>query len=105
MNDFANGEDVYVIDKNGFDLWEGKIVRKEGSSKVGIHYPDYPEDDEGDVYYRRVLEKTERNSTIFMLQEEVRKKSEEEMERKKREKRGSGESGEQKTKKSRKKKI
>lgn len=79
-HEFQKGEEVYMIDPNGFDLWEGVVEGVDGD-KISIHYPEFPEDDETVEGTERVLVKTDVNKEIYNKQEEVRKlKMEEEEE-------------------------
>lgn len=72
MPDFTPevNEKVLVIDKNGYDIWEGKVQSNE-NGKIAIHYQEYPEEDEtveGDGI-QRILKWTRTNSRIFHQQE------------------------------------
>jgi hypothetical protein len=71
-HEFAVGEDVFVIDRNGYDIWEGQVVAV-GSDKIAIHYPDYPEDDEELAGTDRLLAVTDANKAIYAEMEEARK--------------------------------
>ena len=78
---FHEKEDVFIIDKNGFDIWDG-IISIINDTKYFIHYPDYPNDDEI-VEKKRILPCTPKNNSIFKHQEiQRRKKEEEEIEHK-----------------------
>ena len=69
---FLEKENVFIIDKNEFDIWEGTIQIINDVQYL-IHYPDYPEDDET-VGLERILPKTNKNKQIYMYQEEKRQK-------------------------------
>ena len=59
---------VYVIDPNGFDIWEGVINSGFQNNVYEIHYPDFPEDD-GPAHYTRVLRRVPNNKQIYDEQE------------------------------------
>lgn len=69
---FKKGEKVYVIDPNGYDIWEGQITDVKDNT-YHVHYPEYPEDD-GPITEtaKRVLVQTKRNKDIFTKQEKIR---------------------------------
>lgn len=75
-HNFHINQKVYVIDKNGYDIYEAVIKRIKGKA-IYIHYPDFPNDDEiisGRNRKIRILEKTKKNNEIFEKQEEERNK-------------------------------
>lgn len=78
---FAKGEKVYVIEPNGYDIWEAEINEVKSNGTYAVHYPAFPEDDcdisEED---KRILVQTKKNKKIFDEQEEVRNEKEEESE-------------------------
>ena len=41
--ELSDGQEVFVIDINCFDIYEAVVYLKEG--RVEVHYPEYPEDD------------------------------------------------------------
>lgn len=67
-------DEVYVIDPNGVDLWEGIIINNKPGSIFGIHYPGFPNDDEIIKGCARLLRRTPINDRIFHKQEELRNK-------------------------------
>mgnify|MGYP001107914598 CR=1 FL=1 len=78
---FKEEEIVYVIDPNGYDIWEGQISKIVGDA-YAIHYPEYPEDDGELNGTERILPQTEKNKDIFRIMEHVRSTSEEKAPRK-----------------------
>jgi IS4 transposase len=68
---FSVGEDVFVIDTNGYDIWEAQITAVVGAS-VAVHYPDYPDDDEELTGIARLLRVTDKNREIFDAMEQTR---------------------------------
>ena len=74
---FRNGDDVFVIDANGYDIYKGRIVNVVGDT-YAIHYPEYPEDDEEVAGKSRLLVMNDKNIEIFEEQERMRKEIEEE---------------------------
>lgn len=68
---FTAGEQIYVIDPNGFDLYEAEI-KSVGENSWHVHYPDYPEDDFTAKNTSRFLLKTETNMKIYEEQETIR---------------------------------
>ena len=72
---FKNGDDVYVIDGNGYDIYLGKIVNVVGDT-YAIHYPAWPEDDEELNGSERLLALSDRNKEIFEQQEKLRREIE-----------------------------
>ncbi|KAK8888034.1 hypothetical protein M9Y10_039094 [Tritrichomonas musculus] len=75
---FQKDEEVYMIDPNGLDLWEGIIEKAEGN-KYSIHYPEFPTDDEDVEGTDRVLVRTDKNKEIYNNQEKIRAEKEEEI--------------------------
>lgn len=75
---FQKDEEVYMIDPNGLDLWEGIIEKVEGN-KYSIHYPEFPTDDEDVEGTDRVLVRTDKNKEIYNNQEKIRAEKEEEI--------------------------
>lgn len=77
---FTKGEKVYVIDPNGYDIWEAEITEVKENS-VSVHYPEYPEDD-GEIQNdtKRVLAQSKKNKKIFEDQEAVRNEKDNEEE-------------------------
>ena len=73
---FVEAEEVYVIDKNEFDIYEAVIQKVEGD-KYHIHYPDYPQDDEVIEGTVRIVERNEANKAIYADQEASRLEKEE----------------------------
>jgi len=70
-HEFKLKETVFMIDPNGYDIWEGQITSIEGL-KFSIHYPDYPNDDEVVEGTERMLVATKMNRRIFNNQEAKR---------------------------------
>lgn len=72
-HEFKVDEGVYVIDQNGFDIYEAVITDIDGDGVYSIHYPDWPDDDctitDED---ERLLAKTGRNVRIYRDQEKIR---------------------------------
>ena len=73
------GEKIYVIDPNGYDIWEAEIVEI-GTTSWFVHFPDYPEDDGQYETPDQFLLRTEKNRSIFEKQEKARKENQEEEE-------------------------
>ena len=73
------GEKIYVIDPNGFDIWEGEI-QEIGITTWSVHFPDYPQDDRKYRTTNQFLLRTEGNKKIFEEQEKARKENNEEEE-------------------------
>jgi hypothetical protein len=61
-------EKVFVIDKNGFDIWEAQITTIQNGT-YSVHYPEFPEDDEALPDTSRILLDTRVNRRIFNNQE------------------------------------
>lgn len=72
---FNKNEEVFVIDKNRFDIWEGVISKRIYGNKYSVHYPSFPQDDEIIKGIRRILPKTKKNIDIFREQERLRNES------------------------------
>ena len=71
---YANGEKVYCIDANGYDIWDGYVESyKKGYYR--IRFVDFP-NETSQVSAGRLLMQTERNKKIFQEQEEIRKQLE-----------------------------
>jgi hypothetical protein len=70
-HDFKPKEKVFVIDPNGYDLWEG-IITSIKSNKLGIQYPAFPGEDEELEDTSRILTDTRVNRRIFNMQEAIR---------------------------------
>jgi hypothetical protein len=87
-HEFAVGESVFVIDQNGYDIWEAQVVAVVGD-KIAVHYPEYPEDDEELTGTDRLLVATDANKAIFTEMEETRKQAEAESEEKRKPRRQS----------------
>ncbi|EAX96865.1 hypothetical protein TVAG_390720 [Trichomonas vaginalis G3] len=68
---FKEGEEIYMIDPNGFDIYKAQIVKIEGT-QYKIHYPEYPEDDETVENTDRILALSRINTRIFNNQEAAR---------------------------------
>lgn len=68
---FTVGEQIYVIDPNGYDLYEAEI-KSVGENSWHVHYPEYPEDDFTAKNTSRFLLKTDTNFKIYREQEDVR---------------------------------
>lgn len=75
---FHVNDEVYVIDKNGYDLWEAVIVKNNSGAFFGIHYPNFPQEDETIKGGSRILRRTPKNIKIYKKQEEMRNKALEE---------------------------
>ena len=84
---FKEEENVYVIDPNGFDIWEAQIS-KIVADNYAVHYPDYPEDDEELNGTDRLLAATEKNKDIYRRMENNREKNKQQNEKKKNQRRG-----------------
>ncbi|OHT04007.1 hypothetical protein TRFO_28610 [Tritrichomonas foetus] len=76
---FKEEEEVYMIDPNGFDLWEG-VITKIVEDKYAIHYPEFPQDDEEVTGTDRILPRTDKNKDLYRRMENNRKSNEEEEE-------------------------
>jgi hypothetical protein len=74
---FKISDEVYIIDDNGYDIFEA-IIKTKVNDRYEIHYPEYPDDD-GFVHKSRILFQTEQNKKIFEEQEESRKQTEQEL--------------------------
>lgn len=85
--EFKEGENVYVIDPNGFDIWEAQIS-KIVADNYAVHYPDYPQDDEELNGTARLLAATEKNKDIYARMENNREKNRELNEKRKNQRRG-----------------
>ena len=72
---FAEGDTVYIIDKNKRDLWKG-TVKKVLKSGYTIHFDDDDEDEK--VKKQRVIAVTEKNTSIFEEQVKLREEIEKE---------------------------
>ena len=70
-HDYQPREEVYVIDNDGYDIYEAVIVNVEGF-RYTVHYPEYPNDDEVLDGTSRLLPKTRVNTRIYRNQEVVR---------------------------------
>jgi hypothetical protein len=68
---FSRGERVFVIDPNGFDLWEG-VISSVNKGIPTIRYLDGDAIDEKISDKSRILAKTETNQEIFDSQEAIR---------------------------------
>jgi hypothetical protein len=64
-------EKVFVIDKNGFDIWEAEITQIQNGT-YAIHYLEFPDDDENLTETNRILVNTRVNHRIFNQQESDR---------------------------------
>jgi hypothetical protein len=70
-HNFQVREKVFIIDNNGFDIWEAQIKDIQGGS-VTVHYPGFPDDDEAINDFARVLVDGRVNRRIFNSQEATR---------------------------------
>ena len=70
-HEFQPKEQVYVIDENGFDIYEAVIKSIEGLH-YSVHYPEYPSDDQVLDGTARLLPKTRVNTRIYKNQEATR---------------------------------
>lgn len=65
--EFTEGEKVYVIDENKYDIYEGLIKNIDGDGVFSIHYLEWPDDDctltEGDNCV--FIAKAKKNDRIF----------------------------------------
>lgn len=79
-HEFKDGEQIYVIDPNKYDIWAAEIqsVTDKGYK---IHYPDYPDDDCLVEDASSFLVKDDVNTKIFKSQEKIRKQLEEKEDR------------------------
>ena len=68
---FVEGEKIYIIDPNGFDIYQAEI-RSYRNGTYDIHYPQYPSDDFTTTDTSRFLVINEANQAIFNDQESVR---------------------------------
>lgn len=84
---FKEEENIYVIDPNGFDIWEAQIS-KIVADNYAVHYPQYPEDDEEINGTDRLLPQTEKNKDIYARMENNRQKNIEQKEKRKNQRRG-----------------
>jgi hypothetical protein len=73
-HEFQIGESIYVIDPNEFDIWTAEVTEVL-EDEIGVHYPDWPEDD-GLVARSRCLVISDKNKEIFEDQEETRAEKE-----------------------------
>lgn len=70
-HEFKEGEKVYVIDPNGYDMWEA-IILKKNKDKFSVHYPEYSDDDEELTGTARMLVKNKNNIELYKKMEEQR---------------------------------
>jgi hypothetical protein len=77
-HEFTVGEHVYVIDNNGFDIFDA-VISDLQDSQIQVDYPDWP-DDAGWVERERVIPSNRANDAIFNAQERIRKQKEREEE-------------------------
>jgi hypothetical protein len=70
-HEFKVREKVFVIDPNGFDIWEAVIVNA-NDGKIALRYPEYPADNEEFEDTARILVDTRVNRRIFNAQEATR---------------------------------
>jgi hypothetical protein len=68
---FEVKEKVFVIDKNGFDIWQAEISDIQNGTYT-IHYLEFPDDDEKLAETSRILVDTRINHRIFNNQESDR---------------------------------
>ena len=69
---FAENEKIYVIDDNGFDIYEAIIKQVRNGIIYDVEYPDYPDDNFSTVSTARFLLRTEKNKAIYEQQEAIR---------------------------------
>jgi hypothetical protein len=70
-NHYRTNERLFVIDANGFTLWQAEITRVR-AGKYSVQYPEYPEDPEDDQEVQDtawILADTRANCRIFRTQE------------------------------------
>jgi hypothetical protein len=70
-HEFKPKEKVFVIDPNGFDIWEA-VITSVRAGKYSVHYPEYPEDDQEIEDTARILVDNRANRRIFKSQEAQR---------------------------------
>ena len=70
---FQEEENVFVIDPNGFDIWEAQIT-KIVNDRYAVHYPEYPQDDE-ELTTARLLVASEKNQELFLKMENNRQRN------------------------------
>ena len=68
---FVQGEKIYVIDPNGFDIYVAEILTYRNGN-YSIHYPQYPSDDFTTNDTSRFLVINDANRQIFEDQESIR---------------------------------
>jgi hypothetical protein len=73
-HEFQIGEPIYVLDPNEFDIWTAEVTEVL-EDELGVHYPDWPEDD-GPVPRIRCLVVSDKNRVIFEDQERTRAEKE-----------------------------
>lgn len=78
---FSNDDEIYVIDKNGVDLWKAKIKKVNKKSFV-VSFDDIDEDERRYKDASNFIERNENNNKIYEEQVKKRKEIEEEMKRK-----------------------
>jgi hypothetical protein len=71
-HEFKVKEKVFVIDgETGYDIWEGQIVAIE-NSKISVHYPEFPKEDETLENTSRLLVDNRANRRIYNQQQMTR---------------------------------
>lgn len=70
-HEFKVKEVVFVIDPNGYDIWEANITAVDGN-KYSVHYPDFPNEDTVLDDKSRILVDTRVNRRIYNNQETAR---------------------------------
>ena len=68
---FEKDEKIYVIDENGYDIYEA-IIKDINENNYSIHYPDYPQDDKIFDNIKNFLVITPKNEKIFKKQDQIR---------------------------------
>jgi hypothetical protein len=68
---FQVNDVVYVIDPEGFDIYEATI-RSVDDETYDVWYPDYEQDEQIDREDNRLLERTPQNQRIYAKQEKIR---------------------------------
>ena len=61
LKEINSEKQVYIIDKNGFDLWAGVVKKRTADNSYIIMYPDFPGEEEKIKSLSRILEKSDIN--------------------------------------------
>lgn len=77
-HEFKQGEEIFVIDENEFDIYKGRIISKQGL-QFTIEYPDYDYKLEEITDTYRLLPNNRTNKRIFQNQDSLRRQKESDM--------------------------